>query len=475
MKIKVYFWEWDKYKYNLSFKNAKYILIWIILTLSIWYVYFFQWWHNSILLLIAAILGLYMAMNIWANDIANNMGPAVWSKALTLTWAIIIAWIFEASWALIAWWDVVNTIKWWIIDASLIEDSTRFVLIMIATLLGWALWINIATFFKAPVSATHSIIWWLIWAWAMAEWFWIVNWWKIIQIANSWIISPIMWWIIAIIIYYSIMKNIINKDKRWDAAMIRVPIYVWIMSWTFTTYLIIKGLKKIIEWTFIWQYLHNPQAIFIWYVVWIMVFLILRIIYTKHSSRFKNSKTFINQLFNIPLIFAVALLSFAHWANDVANAIGPIAAISDSIDKNTGKIIENLIFTWDVGIEIWVMIIWAIWLVLWLSIFGWRLIKTVWWEITKLNQSRAFCIALATAITVIIASQLWLPVSSTQIALGWIFGIGLYREHVKRAQWKEKEYIEKSMIRNIALSWFITLPISWGIAALTFFTISKMV
>jgi phosphate/sulfate permease len=118
------------------------------------------------------------------------------------------------------------------------------------------------------------------------------------------------------------------------------------------------------------------------------------------------------------------------------------------------------------------MIIWAIWIVLWLSVFWSRLIKTVWWEITKLNQSSAFCVALSAAITVIIASQLWLPVSSTHIALGWIFWVGLYRQHLKRLKWKEKDYIRTDMIRNIALSWFITLPISWWISAITYLSIS---
>lgn len=444
----------------------KYIIMGVILILLIWYVYFFQWANMSLFLLMAAILGIYMAMNIWANDIANNMWPAVWSKALTITWAIIIAWIFEAGWAIIAGWNVANTIKWWIVDWTMINNPTTFSIIMLSTLLWAALWLNIATYIKAPVSATHSIIWWLIWAWIMAEWVWIVDWHQILTIAASWVISPIMWWIIAVWILLSIRNNILKQDKRGDAAQIWVPIYVWIMSWTFSTYLLLKWLKQVLKWSEFEVLLNNELAVFIWYVIGIVVFIWLRLYYTKHTSFFRNSKNFINNLFNIPLIFAVSLLSFAHWANDIANVIWPIAAINDSI-KN------HIINNWNVWVPIWLMIFWAIWMVLWLGIFWTRLIKSVWWEITKLNQIRAFCIALSAAITVIITSWLWLPVSSTHITLGWIFWVWLLREHFKRLKWKDKEYIRKDIIKNIALAWFITLPISWWIAALTYIIISK--
>ncbi len=446
--------------------SFKYEIMWITLLLIIWFVYFFEWGNSSIYLLMAAILWIYMAMNIWANDVANNMGPAVWSKALTLTWAIIIAWIFEASWVLIAWWDVVNTIKWWIIDGSMIEDSQVFITIMLSTLLWAALWINIATILKAPVSATHSIIGWLVWAWIIAKWIWIVDWNQILMIAASWVISPLMWGIIAIILFYSIRHNILKKDKRWDAAQIWVPIYIWIMSWTFSTYLLLKWLKQILKWSNLEILLNTELAVFLWYIIGIMVFVLIRIHYSKKSSYFKNSKNFINNLFNIPLVFAVALLSFAHWANDVANAIWPLAAIYDSVTNGLAE-------SGSIWIPFWIMILWAVWIVLWLSIFWSRLIKTVGWEITKLNQTRAFCVALAAAITVIVASQLWLPVSSTHIALWWIFWVWLFRQHLKRLKWKEKAYIQLGMMRNIALSWFITLPISWWIAAITFILISK--
>ncbi len=446
--------------------NFKYEILAMIVLIMITWVFFFLGWNTNIFLFIAAVLWLYMAINIWANDVANNMGPAVWSKAITITWAIIIAAIFEAAWVILAWWDVVTTISKWIIDPSLIGDTTQFIAIMMATLAWAALWVNIATFFKAPVSTTHSIVWWLIWAWITAVWASIVAWDQVALIALSWIISPLMWWVISVILFLSIRKHILKQDERWDAAKVWVPIYIWIMVWSFSTYILLKWFRQVLDWTYFEFLLKTEIAVFIWYALALLTFIFLRMYYKKQSAYFKNSKGFINRLFNIPLIFAVALLSFAHWANDVANAIWPLAAISDAI--------KNHWVSAQVWIELWVMIIWAIWLVLGLGVFGARLIKTVWSEITKLNQIRAYCVALSAAITVIIASMLWLPVSSTHIALGWVFGIWLLREYFKRRKWKTKDYIEKSMIKNIALAWIITLPISWVIAWITYLIIMKL-
>lgn len=445
-------------------KNFKYeILAASILVITVW-IYFFHGWSTSLFLFMAAIIWLYMAINIWANDIANNMWPAVWSWAINIKWALIIAAIFEAAWAILAWWDVVNTISKWIIDPTLIPDVSQFLAIMMATLAWAALWVNIATYFKAPVSTTHSIVWWLVWAWITAVWTSIVNWNQIWQIVASWVISPIMWGIISVILLLSIRKNILKKDDRWEAAKVWVPIYIWAMVWAFATYMLEKWLHQVLNWTD-FELLIKPEiSLFVGYVIWVLTFIILRIYYKKRSAFFKNSKDFINELFNIPLIFAVALLSFAHWANDVANAIWPLSAINDTIKNHISA-------WWVVKIETWVILIWSMGLVLWLAVFWARLIKTVWNEITKLNQIRAYCVALSAAITVIVASALWLPVSSTHIALGWVFGIWLIRQHIKRKKGNNKEYIDLWMIKNIALAWIITLPVSAFIAWISYLVI----
>ncbi len=446
-------------------------LIWpIILVIAIWIrMYFFKDWEFNVFLMISAILWLYMAMNIWANDVANNMWPAVWSKALTLAWAIIIAAIFEASWALIAWWDVVDTIKWWIIKSDILYENQWILLnIMMATLLWSALWINIATFLKAPVSATHSIIGWLLWAWITATmWIKIVVWSKMWEIVASWIISPLMWWVIAVIILYSINITILNKEERWIAAKKWVPFFVSLMWTVFWIYLLMKWLKPLVKSNVALKDIITTNfALSVWVLIWILTYVFLTIHYRNKSAFFKNSKKFINKLFNIPLIFAVALLSFAHGSNDVANAIWPLAAINDILSWAA-------ITTKNIWIPFWVMFIWALWIASWLAIFGSRLIKTVWWEITKLNQVRAFSVALSAAITVLLASSLWLPVSSTHIAIGWVFWVWLLRERIKKSEWKNKTYLEKWILKRIVLAWVITLPVSWAISGIVYLSLNK--
>ncbi len=468
-KIKMLSWNiLSKRKQKVSLLiNILWPLI-IVISIVIWML-FFKDWEFHLFLMISAILWLYMAMNIWANDVANNMWPAVWSKALTLAWAIIIAAIFEASWAIIAGWDVVDTIKGWIINANLFNwNEAKLLNIMMATLLGSALWINIATYVKAPVSATHSIIGWLMWAWITATLsFKVVVWSKIWAIVASWIISPLMWWIIAVILVISINKTILNKKQRWEAAKKWVPFFVSLMWTVFWVYLLLKWLKPLIKSNEALKWIiTNNFALIIWIWIWILTYIFLSIHYRRKSAFFKNSKKFINKLFNVPLIFAIALLSFAHWSNDVANAIWPLAAINDMIWN-------QVISTKNIGVPFWIMFIWWIWIASWLAIFWWRLIKTVGWEITKLNQIRAFSVALSAAITVLLASHLGLPVSSTHIAIGWVFWVWILRERLKRLEGSEKIYIQKWIIKRIVLAWLITLPVSWIISWIVFLSLNK--
>jgi PiT family inorganic phosphate transporter len=381
-------------------------------------------------LVIAALFGAYMAMNIGANDVANNVGPAVGSKALTLGGAIVIAGIFEAGGAFIAGGDVVGTIKKGIIDIDAFGgDTDTFIWAMMAALLAAGLWLNVATKFKAPVSTTHSIVGGVMGAGIAAGGFSIVSWGTMGKIAASWVISPVLGGIIAALFLFSIKKNMVFKDDKITAAKFWVPIYVAIMTWAFTTYLTLKGLKKI--WPNIVDVLaflpdeKKPSfmvaAIFGLILAAIVYYLINRSLSNK--QHLKNNRKTINTLFTIPLIFAAALLSFAHGANDVANAIGPLAAISDAV--TTGGISSKA------SIPIWVMAIGALGIVVGLALYGPKLIKTVGSEITELDQMRAFSIAMAASITVIIASQLGLPVSSTHIAIGGVFGVGFLREYLQ--------------------------------------------
>jgi len=403
---------------------------------------------NNLFLAIAALFGAYMAMNIGANDVANNVGPAVGSKAMTMGGAIVIAAVFEASGALIAGGDVVNTIKKGIIDISAFGDHTEsFIWAMMAALLSAALWLNLATYFKAPVSTTHSIVGGVMGAGIAAAGFSIVSWGTMGKIAASWIISPVLGGIIAAIFLYSIKKSMVYKEDRITAAKKWVPVYVAIMSWAFVTYLTLKGLKKV--WPSIVELLtflpdtKKPTflvASLFGLAIAVLVYFIVKSVIEKNSKKIQNSRVGVNILFTIPLIFAAALLSFAHGANDVANAIGPLAAINDAV--MSGGISEKA------GIPLWVMAVGAIGIALGLALYGPKLIRTVGSEITELDQMRAFSVAMAAAITVIIASQLGLPVSSTHIAVGGIFGVGFLREYLSQTDKSEILLQEQELLES---------------------------
>ena len=474
---------------------------------------------GSYVLVIAAMIGGYMAMNIGANDVANNVGPAVGSKALTLTGAIIIAAIFEASGALIAGGDVVSTIKKGIINPEVIGDADTFIWLMLAALLAGALWLNLATAVGAPVSTTHSIVGGVLGAGIAAGGFGIANWDKMGAIAASWVISPVLGGLIAAGFLYLIKRTITYKSDMRVAAKKMVPLLIMLMAWAFSTYLALKGVKKLIKLDFV-------TALLIGLAIAVIIYFIVKGLVAKAADRLDNDKAGVNKLFTIPLIFAAALLSFAHGANDVANAIGPLAAINDAI-------VNHGIST-KAAIPLWVMMIGALGIALGLALFGPKLIKTVGSEITELDQTRAFSIAMAAAITVIIASQLGLPVSSTHIAVGGVFGVGFLREYLKSSharmineikshhqgadqeeveeflakfesasidekgrmlkQLKQKtasaelskkerkqlkkaykqELVKRSAVYKIAAAWVITVPASGTLAAVIYFTIKHL-
>ncbi len=398
--------EWARLSLSLFFLIGVFVYVWT------WQ----QTGSGHLVLSIAAVIGAYMAMNIGANDVANNVGPAVGSKALSLMGAILIAAIFEAAGAIIAGGDVVSTIKKGIINPQEITETSHFVWLMVSALLAGALWLNLATFVGAPVSTTHSIVGGVLGAGIAAGGLAIANWNKMAAIAASWVISPMLGGLIAAAFLYFIKKNILYQRDTLAAAKRYVPVLLAIMAWAFSTYLMLKGLKKIWKMDF-------ATAAMIGAAVAALIFATVRPRIAKRSVELKNNREGVNALFTIPLVFAAALLSFAHGANDVANAVGPLAAITDSI-TNAG-------ISTKASIPLWVMLVGALGISLGLLLFGPKLIRTVGTEITELDKTRAFCVAMAAAITVIIASQLGLPVSSTHIAVGGIFGVGFLREFLK--------------------------------------------
>ncbi len=368
---------------------------------------------GRVFLLLAAIVGGYMALNIGANDVANNIGPAVGSGALSLTGAIVLAFIFEGAGAMIAGGDVVSTIKNGIIDPSQIPDSETFVWAMLAALMAAAVWLNIATAIGAPVSTTHSIVGGVLGAGIAAGGWGIADWSKVQQIVASWIISPAMGGLIAASFLYGIKRTIIDKDDMLAAARNRVPLLLGVMAWAFTTYIILKGIKKIIA-------VDMPIALALGFAAAVVTFFIARPLIVKASGALENKSESIDGLFAIPLLVGACFLSFAHGANDVANAIGPLAAINDALRSSA--------ISSSAAIPFWVMGVGAAGIAVGLAIYGPKLVRTVGTEITELDMTRAFCVSLAAAITVIVATHFGLPVSSTHIAVGAIFGVGFLRE-----------------------------------------------
>lgn len=386
---------------------------------------------NNILLIVSVVVGIYMAMNIGANDVANNVGPAVGSKTMTMFMAIVIAVIFEAGGAIIAGGDVVDTIRSGIVSQDAFSDVNVFIAVMLAALISSALWLNLATFVGAPVSTTHSVVGGLIGSSIAAGGFGVVNWGVLLGIASSWVISPAIGGAIAAAFLIIIKRTITYKQDKPQAAKKVVPILIFVMSWSFILYLLQKGLSKIIHLNLITQ-------IIIALVLSVIIFIITKPMIAKKADLLNNTKDSIGELFTFPLIFAAALLSFAHGANDVANAIGPLAAINEAISQAVDVAMGS-----KSPVPIWIMILGGLGISIGLALYGPKLIRTVGNEITELDKIRAFCIALSASITVLVASALGLPVSSTHIAIGAIFGIGFLREYLKSNYKKmEQEIIQ---------------------------------
>ncbi|HCO99996.1 MAG TPA: anion permease, partial [Rhodospirillaceae bacterium] len=439
---------------------------------------------DTAIVVVAAILGGYMALNIGANDVANNVGPAVGSRALTLLGALVIAAVCESAGALLAGGDVVSTISKGIIDPSLVDDTSVFVLAMMSALLAAALWVNLATCIGAPVSTTHSVVGGVMGAGIAAVGFQLVNWNTMGAIAASWVISPLIGGVIAACFLAFIKTNVIYRDDKIAAARRWVPVLVAVMAGAVSWYLSVKGLKRV------WR--PEIQTVIVTsLIVFLAVWAIIHPLIRRQSEGMENRNQSLRVLFRIPLICSAALLSFAHGANDVANAIGPLAAILSTVQS--GEISSK------VEVPIWIMMIGAFGISLGLFLYGPKLIRMVGDQITKMNPMRAYCVALSAAITVIIASWLGLPVSSTHIAVGAVFGVGFFREYYTKRSKRRREMVtradpsgkeehpvaaevqqyrrlvRRSHFLTIIAAWVITVPAAAILSALIFLGLSLVV
>ena len=431
--------------------------------------------EETVMIVIAAVIGGYMALNIGANDVANNMGPAVGGKVLTVTAAVIIAAICESAGALLAGGDVVKTVSKGIISPGEEIGVHDFRLLMLSALLAAALWINLATILNAPVSTTHSIVGGVLGAGVAAAGVALVNWPTMAKIAASWVISPVFGAAVAAALLYFIKVKVLNVSDRLTAAGRWVPMLIALMAAAFAAYMAMKGLKKI------WRPSAGEIALFSGAAFLVSYFLSKPYI-GKKIQHLENRKKEIYGLFNLPLVIGVALLSFAHGANDVANAVGPLAAIVSTVQEADAGIAAK------VTIPLWVMMIGAFGIALGLGLFGPKLIAVVGEKITRLNSPRAYCVALSSAITVLIATTLGLPVSSTHIAVGAVFGVGFLREFAENPNRRKlrpghklnhtaedafnsanvrgkRRLVRRQFVFSIAAAWVITVPASAALAA----------
>lgn len=461
----------------------------LLFLIGVWvFTYVYSGGNASATLIAAAVIGGYMAINIGANDVANNVGPAVGSKALTMFGALVIAAIFEAAGALIAGGEVVSTISKGIISTNSITDVDVFVWAMMSALLSAALWVNLATYLGAPVSTTHSIVGGVMGAGIAAAGFGAVQWTVMGAIAASWVISPIMGGIVAAVFLTFIKIAILFRPDKVAAARKWVPVLVAVMAATFSAYLMQKGLKRIWKPDLMTQMLIVAGVLLISYI-W------SRYAVTRAAVGMENKKKSVAKLFTLPLICSAALLSFAHGSNDVANAVGPLAAIVNAIAF--GEIATKA------TLPFWVLLIGAVGISVGLALFGPKIIRLVGEKITKLNQVRAFCVALSAAITVIVASAFGLPVSSTHIAIGAVFGVGFVREAITNRgggdkfsefsgnpdalsemdqgklfkswrKYRKRKLVRRQHIYSIAAAWVITVPASALLAAVLFFVINGL-
>jgi PiT family inorganic phosphate transporter len=449
-------------------------LVFIVLA-SLLAAVFFGQSNNTMIVIVAAGIGAYMALNIGANDVANNMGPAVGAGALSMGSAIAIAVVFESAGALLAGGDVVSTIAKGIIAPESMVTAQVFIWAMLAALLSAALWVNLATWVGAPVSTTHSVVGGVMGAGIAAAGFAAVNWPTMSKIAASWVISPVLGGAVAAGFLWFIKARIVYQPDKIAAARKWVPVLVGIMAGAFASYLALKGLKKIIK-------IDITTSLMIGAAIGIAVWAIMIPVIKKQSVGLENRNKSLKVLFGIPLVVSAALLCFAHGANDVANAVGPLAAIVQASQSGD--------FTHAISIPLWVMVIGALGISFGLFLFGPKLIRMVGSQITKLNPMRAYCVALSAAITVIVASWLGLPVSSTHIAVGGVFGVGFFREwdamrRMKKAridmpelpaqpteERRRRKLVRRSHFLTIIAAWVITVPAAALLSAGIFLVIS---
>ena len=388
-----------------------------------------------LILISSAMLGFFTAYGVGANDVANAMGTSVGSKVLTVKQAVLVAAVFEFLGAFLAGGGVTQTIRKGVIDPALFDGNLEiFIYGMISALFAAGTWLLVSSLRGWPVSTTHTIVGAIVGFGIYALGFNSINWSVVGNIGLSWITSPLSSAIVAGLFYYICKEFIIDNSSKYKGLIIRV--YIFLAGFAIALITVTKGLKNIFK----------QQDLFISFQDSMMISAIAALLFTFifyyfSKAKLKNAVNSEAQ-FAYLMIFTSCAVAFAHGSNDVANAIGPLAAINQATSQ-----LLNQPYTLET--PLWILFLGAAGIVIGLATLGYRVMKTIGENIVKLTPSKGFSAQLAAALTVVIASQLDMPVSTTHTLVGAVIGIGLV---------EGASSINFKSVRTIVLSWVVTLP-----------------
>jgi len=412
--------------------------------------------YGSLFLILACLFGFFMAWGIGANDVANAMGTSVGAKALTLKQAIFVAMIFEFLGAYLAGSEVTATIRKGIIDPDVMSAEPQLMIYgMLSALLAAGTWLMIASVNGWPVSTTHSIVGAIVGFAAVGISVDAVHWGKVGTIVASWVVSPVLAGTISFGLFISVKSIILDSEDPFHRAKKYIPIYMWMVGFMISMVTLLKGLKHVDLDLDLGLGSDFANAIPISFGIGLLVAALGMILMRgiKDVPDDTNRFASVERVFGVLMVFTACAMAFAHGSNDVANAVGPLAAIASTVQSG-GEIVAKSAVPW------WILMVGALGIVLGLATYGWRVILTVGSKITELTPSRGFAAELGASATVVIASGTGLPISTTHTLVGAVLGVGFARGIGA---------LNLRVIGTIFVSWLVTLPAGAGLAILFFF------
>lgn len=412
--------------------------------------------YGHVFLIMACVFGFFMAWGIGANDVANAMGTSVGSRALTIKQAILIAMVFEFLGAYLAGGEVTSTIRKGIIDPEIMADDPQLMVYgMMSALLAAGTWLLIASLKGWPVSTTHSIVGSIVGFAAVGISMDAIYWGKVGGIVASWVVSPVLAGSISFGLFMSVKKFILDTDDPFGRAKRYIPVYMWMVGFMISMVTLLKGLKHVGLNIDMGLGSNFANAIPVSAGIGLLVAGFGALLLRGIKEEFDEMDRFgsVERVFAVLMVFTACSMAFAHGSNDVANAVGPLAAIVSTVQSG-GEIAAKSVMPW------WILLIGGVGIVVGLATYGWRVITTVGRKITELTPSRGFAAELGAAATVVIASATGLPISTTHTLVGAVLGVGFARGIGA---------LNLRVIGNIFMSWLITLPAGAGLAIIFFF------